>query len=72
MLEKRRVPMLHEMYPKGQAEFMFWSSSIGVVLGGVGLLLESDFIFKWGVSLLVIGANISIYLNGKDVILWKG
>ena len=75
LVGKRRVPMLHEMYPKGQAEFMFWSSSIGVVLGGVGLLLESDFIFKWGVSLLVVGAIFLLtsmvkmlsYGKGEDV-----
>jgi len=50
-----KVPMLHEMYPKEQAEMMFWYSSIGTVLGGLGLLFENDFLFQSGASLLIVG-----------------
>ena len=75
LVGKRKVPMLHEMYPKKQAEFMFWSSSIGVIFGGIGLLSESEFIFKLGISLLVVGAvflftsmvNMLAYGKGENV-----
>lgn len=55
LVGKEPVPMLHEMYPKEQATMMFWFSSIGTVLGGVGLLIESDYIFTFGVSFLIVG-----------------
>jgi len=56
LVGKEPVPMLHEMYPKEQATMMFWYSSIGTVLGGIGLLIQSDYVFKFGVSLLIVGA----------------
>ncbi|RUM70144.1 MAG: hypothetical protein DSZ07_03040 [Sulfurovum sp.] len=62
LVGKEPVPMLHEMYPKEKANMMFWYSSIGTVLGGVGLLVESDYLFQSGASLLVVGA-IFLYLS---------
>jgi len=62
LVGKEPVPMLHEMYPKEKANMMFWYSSIGTVLGGVGLLVESDYLFKSGASLLVVGA-VFLYLS---------
>jgi hypothetical protein len=62
LVGKEKVPMLHEMYPKEQANMMFWYSSIGTVLGAVGLLVESDYIFKSGVSLLIVGA-VFLYMS---------
>jgi hypothetical protein len=62
LVGKKKVPMLHEMYPKAQANMMFWYSSIGTVLGGIGLLIENDFLFKSGGSLLMVGA-IFLYLS---------
>ena len=62
LVGKEPVPMLHEMYPKEQANMMFWHSSIGTVLGGIGLLVESDYLFKVGVSLLIVGA-VFLYLS---------
>ena len=56
LVGKEKVPMLHEMYPKAQASMMFWYSSIGTVLGGFGLLIQNDFAFKAGVSLMIVGA----------------
>ncbi|SFV68401.1 hypothetical protein MNB_SV-14-286 [hydrothermal vent metagenome] len=56
LVGKEKVPMLHEMYPKEQATMMFWFSSIGTLFGAVGLLLESDYLFKVGASLLIVGA----------------
>jgi len=56
LVGKRKVPMLHEMYPKREANFMFYYSAFGVVVGGVGLFIESDFLFKAGVSFLIVGA----------------
>jgi len=62
LVGKEKVPMLHEMYPKQQANMMFWFTSIGVILGGLGLLLNSDFLFKSGVSLMLFGA-IFLYIS---------
>ena len=62
LVGKEKVPMLHEMYPKKQASIMFWYSSIGVVLGGVGLLVQNDFMFRAGVTLMIFGA-IFLYLS---------
>ena len=62
LVGKEKVPMLHEMYPKGQASMMFWFSSIGTTLGGMGLLFESDYLFKAGASLLMVGA-VFLYIS---------
>ena len=62
LVGKEKVPMLHEMYPKEQANMMFWYSSVGTVLGGFGLLIESDFAFKAGASLMIMGA-IFLYMS---------
>ena len=56
LVGKEPVPMLHEMYPKEQASMMFWYSSIGTILGAIGLLVQNDYLFKSGVSLLIVGA----------------
>ena len=62
LVGKERVPMLHEMYPKEEATAMFWYSAIGIFLGGMGLLIEHDFLFKSGVSLIIVGA-IFLYIS---------
>jgi hypothetical protein len=48
--------MLHEMYSKEGANMMFWFTAAGVVLGGLGLMTQSDLFFKSGASFLFIGA----------------
>ncbi len=62
LVGKERVPMLHEMYPKEQATAMFWYSAIGIFLSGIGLLIEHDFLFKSGVSFMIVGA-IFLYIS---------
>jgi len=62
LVGKEPVPMLHEMYPKEQASMMFWYSSIGTILGAIGLLVQNDYLFKFGVSLLIVGA-VFLYLS---------
>jgi len=62
LVGKEKVPMLHEMYPKGQASMMFWFSSIGTVIGGIGILFQNDYLFKSGASLLMFGA-IFLYMS---------
>jgi len=56
LVGKEKVPMLHEMYPKEGASMMFWFTAAGVILGGFGLMAESDLFFKSGASFLFIGA----------------
>jgi len=62
LVGKEKVPMLHEMYPKGQASMMFWFSSIGTIIGGIGILFQNDYLFKSGASLLMFGA-IFLYMS---------
>jgi hypothetical protein len=62
LVGKEKVPMLHEMYPKEQANMMFWYSSIGTVLGGIALIFENDSLFKSGASLMMIG-GIFLYFS---------
>ena len=56
LVGKRKVPMLHEMYPKRQADIHFWFTLAGFTLVLAGLLFGSDDIFKAGGSFLVAGA----------------
>lgn len=56
LVGKQKVPMLHEMYPKLGASMMFWFTSGGVMIAGLGLMFESATIFKGGVSWLCAGA----------------
>ncbi|WP_281950722.1 hypothetical protein [Nitrosophilus kaiyonis] len=56
LVGKQKIPMLHEMYPKKQAEFEFWFSAIGALLVGFGLLFENSELFKAGGSFLFISA----------------
>jgi len=56
LVGKEKVPMLHEMYSKEGAGMMFWFTVSGVILGGFGLMIESNLLFKAGASFLFIGA----------------
>jgi hypothetical protein len=67
LVGKEKVPMLHEMYSKKGAAVMFWFTVAGVVLGGFGLLLESNILFKAGGSFLFTGA-IFLYITMKKML----
>lgn len=56
LVGKEKVPMLHEMYSKEGAKMMFNFTVAGVVLGGLGLLIEHATLFKAGGSFLLAGA----------------
>jgi len=56
LVGKEKVPMLHEMYSKEGASMMFWFTVAGVLSGGLGLLFESDMLFKAGGSFFFTGA----------------
>ncbi len=55
LVGKEKVPMLHEMYSKEGAAMMFNFTVVGVLSGGLGLLFESDILFKAGGSFLFVG-----------------
>ena len=57
LVGKEKVPMLHEMLPKRMAEFEFFFSTLGLLVAGVGLLLQSNDLFSGGVALLITGAG---------------
>jgi len=67
LVGKEKVPMLHEMYSKEGANMMFMLTVAGVILGGFGLLFESDILFKAGGSFLFAGA-IFLYITMKKML----
>jgi hypothetical protein len=67
LVGKEKVPMLHEMYSKEGASMMFWFTASGVFLGGMGLLFESDTLFKMGGSFLFTGA-VFLYITMKKML----
>ncbi len=69
LVGKEKVPMLHEMYSKEGASMMFWFTSAGVLLGGFGLLFESDILFKAAGSFLFIGA-IFLYITMRKMLAY--
>ena len=56
LVGKKKVPMLHEMYPKKISNHQFRFTAVGVVVAGVGILFDSLFIFRAGVVFLIVGA----------------
>ncbi len=69
LVGKEKVPMLHEMYSKEGASIMFGFTAAGVMLGGFGLLFESDTLFKAGGSFLFTGA-IFLYITMKKMLAY--
>jgi len=67
LVGKEKVPMLHEMYSKEGAAMMFWFTTAGVLLGGFGLLVESDILFKAAGSFLFTGA-IFLYITMQKML----
>jgi len=64
LIGKQKVPMLADMVPVKSSKYQFRFSSLGVIIGAIGLLFAVDAIFKIGVSFLFVG---SIFLL-KDLI----
>jgi len=69
LVGKEKVPMLHEMYSKEGANMMFNFTVAGVILGGFGLLFESDVLFKAGGSFLFAGA-IFLYITMNKMLTY--
>ncbi len=67
LVGKEKVPMLHEMYPKKKAEMMFWYSSGGTILGGLGLFVQNDFLFHAGAGFMTVGAFF-LYLSMREML----
>ncbi len=61
LVGKQKVPMLHEMVPKKQADAQMLFSAVGVTLVGFGLLFGVDALYLSGVSSLVVGAGYLLY-----------
>jgi len=61
LVGKQRVPMLHEMYPKKMAEYEFIFTSVGVVVAGVGILVDSSDLYHGGVALFITGAGFMLF-----------
>lgn len=61
LVGKQKVPMLHEMVPKRQANAQMIFTASGVSLVGIALLVQNDALFYGGVSALVVGAAYLLY-----------
>jgi hypothetical protein len=57
LVGKQKVPMLNDMLPERKAEWQWGFTTIGLVIGGVGLLFGIDSLFHGGVTLMVVGAG---------------
>jgi hypothetical protein len=56
LVGKEKVPMLNEMYPKKLSNYQFYFTSLGVVITGVGTLLENIYAYRVGLVLITVGA----------------
>ena len=56
LIGKQKVPMLADMVPVESAKYQFVFSSVGVLIGAIGIFTGIDAIFKAGVSFLAIGS----------------
>ncbi len=56
LVGKQKVPMLHEMYPKKQADYQFFFTALGTLFVGVGLIANNVQLFHAGGSFMVAGA----------------
>jgi len=61
LVGKQKVPMLHEMVPKKQADAQMVFTASGVSLIAVALLVGSDALFYAGSSAVVVGASYLLY-----------
>jgi hypothetical protein len=61
LVGKQKVPMLHEMVPKRQADAQMIFTASGVSLVALGFLLGSDALFYAGSSAIVVGASYLLY-----------
>lgn len=61
LVGKQKVPMLHEMVPKRQADAQMIFTAAGVSLVGLALLIQDDKLFYGGVSALAVGAVYLLY-----------
>jgi len=61
LVGKQKVPMLHEMVPKRQADAQMVFTASGVSLVGIALLFQSDALFYAGASAIVVGATYLLY-----------
>jgi len=61
LVGKQKVPMLHEMVPKRQADAQMVFTASGVSLVALGLLLGSNALFYAGSSAIVVGASYLLY-----------
>ena len=74
LVGKQKVPMLHEMVPKKQADAQMIFAIIGTLLVGFSFIVSSDALFKAGVSFMVVSAvylTYSVYTMmqyGKEVL----
>jgi hypothetical protein len=57
LVGKQKVPMLNDMLPERKAEWQWGFTTVGLVIGGVGLLFGIDSLFHGGVTLMVVGAG---------------
>ena len=71
LVGKQKVPMLADMVPAYSAKFGFWYNATGVSITTLSIALNQPFIFKAGVSFLLVGA-IFVFKDILYMINYKG
>ncbi len=61
LVGKEKVPMLHEMFPKKEADMEFRFASVGMAVSGLALFLGSFVLFKAGILLLLVSTGYFLY-----------
>jgi hypothetical protein len=59
LVGKKKVPMLADMVPDKSAKIQVILSTLGLIIGAIGIMMAQNSIFKLGVTVLLFGAMFS-------------
>jgi hypothetical protein len=59
LVGKKKVPMLADMVPDKSAKIQVILSTLGLIIGAIGIMMAQNSIFKLGVTVLLFGAIFS-------------
>ncbi len=61
LVGKQKVPMLHDMVLEKAADVQFWLTLGGIVVSGVGVLIQNKFLFISGAIIMAISSLFVLY-----------
>ncbi|MFA6196001.1 MAG: hypothetical protein WC656_05115 [Sulfurimonas sp.] len=65
LIEERAVPMLHELLPEKSTSSQWLFSTLGLIVSSMGLVSQNIYIYYCGITLLVIGASLFVFVINK-------